>query len=553
MKGYEPQGAKILIVDDNPTNLEVLSNYLSRSGYMVFVKKNGLKALESLPVNLPDIILLDVVMPEIDGFETCRRLKENDVTKDIPVIFMTALSETQDKLRGFNLGAVDYITKPFQQEEVLERVKTHLTIRTLQKELQQKNNELQNALERERKMMSDLRLSLSLALPHELRTPLTVILGFSSFLTKREKLPTPEQIVQYGNSIYHSSLRLYRLIENTLIYANLKLLKYTSREKTLAQPETTSNITRILRSVALPKAHEAKREQDLVMQVENAAVKVNPTHFEKILTEVLDNAFKNSKPGTPVIVKASVSDTLWILSISDKGRGMSEEQIADVGAFIQFDRSTHEQQGLGLGLTIAHLLTGLENGIFSIKSEVQQGTTVSLAFNCEQFPSVHLQEHEHCWIEMPLPDRPMLRSTEGSREREIQGYAAKQAPCKILIIDHHWVNGEILGQLLVPLGFELIEAFDEFDGISKIVKYSPDIIFWDASNAERQAVELIREIRRSVTQKPAKIIALTDNAHDEESLYKLKGYCDALWQKPVNIHTIFDKLAQLLCLQWIYK
>ncbi|MCP4398981.1 MAG: response regulator [bacterium] len=566
MKGHDLQGTKILIVDDSPTNLEILSNYLARAGYEIFVKKDGIRALESLEKNHPDIILLDIVMPEIDGFETCRRLKENDVTKDIPIIFMTALSETQDKIKGFKLGAVDYITKPFQKEEVLERVNTHLTIQRLQKELRQKNTELQNALERERKMTSDLRLSLSLALPHELRTPLTAILGFSSFLTKQEKLPEPAQIAQYGNSIYRSSLRLHRLVENTLIYANLKLLKYTARVKTLVQSDTTSNITRMIYSLALPKASEARRERDLVIQVENAAVQVSPTHFEKILTEVLDNAFKNSATGTPVEIKASVNNSLWSLSISDKGCGMSEEQIATVGAFMQFDREKREQQGLGLGLTIAHLLTQLEGGMLSIESELRQGTTVSMVFNCDNASAFHTAEQEKCWIEIPLPDRPMFRSAHDAPEREIQGYITSHGvsssdlsgdanipPYTILSIDQSWVNGEALGQLLVPLGFTLIEAFDEFDGVNKIVTHSPNIILWDASRTKQQAFELVRQIRRSVSKAPARIVVLTDKDHDEESLRKLENCCDDIWQKPVAVQTVFERLARLLQLQWVYK
>ena len=565
MNDNKPQDAKILIVDDNPTNLEILSNYLIQSGYAVFVKKSGLKALESLEMHRPDIILLDVVMPEIDGFETCRRLKENDLTKDIPVIFMTALSDIDDKVRGLQLGAVDYITKPFHQEEVLERVNTHLTIKNLQQKLQKKNTELQSALDRERRIISDLRLSLSLALPHELRTPLTVILGFSSFLTTLEKLPTPEQIVQYGNNIYHNSLRLYRLIENALIYANLKLLKYTSGDKRPVLSDTTDNIARMVYSIAQPKASDAGREQDLMLNVENAAIQVNPTHFEKIFTELLDNAFKNSQPGTPVNLKAFVKDQSWVLHISDEGRGMSKEQIENIGAFIQFDRASHEQQGLGLGLTIAYLLTSLESGKLSIDSKPQHGTTVSLMFHCEGGAFSHPAEQKDCWLEMPLPERPMFRDPKGSIEREILGYitahdaALSSVPedeknsYTLLSIDHTWINGDALRKLLEPLGFDLIEAFDEFDGIRKIIKNPPDIIFWDASNAEQQAFELVQQIRRSIMKGQAKIVVLTDNTHETELLHKLKGYCDDVWRKPVSAQTIFEKFPQLLRLQWVYK
>src|SRR4028119_4494 len=119
----------IVIVDDKPTNLGVLFDFLTDSGFRVLVAQDGESAIQKVEYAHPDLILLDVMMPGIDGFETCRRLKANESTKDIPVIFMTALSETVDKVRGLNLGAVDYITKPLQHEEILARVKIHLSLR----------------------------------------------------------------------------------------------------------------------------------------------------------------------------------------------------------------------------------------------------------------------------------------------------------------------------------------------------------------------------------------------------------------------------------------
>ncbi|MCA9692042.1 MAG: response regulator [Nannocystaceae bacterium] len=137
-KSAEPR-AVVLIVDDTPTNLEVLQQTLSDDGFKVLVAIDGEGALEQAEYTQPDLILLDVMMPELDGFETCRRLKASSETRDIPVIFMTALSETVDKVRGFELGAVDYITKPFQQKEVSVRVATHVTLRKLQQQLQRAN------------------------------------------------------------------------------------------------------------------------------------------------------------------------------------------------------------------------------------------------------------------------------------------------------------------------------------------------------------------------------------------------------------------------------
>ncbi|MBU7583248.1 MAG: hybrid sensor histidine kinase/response regulator [Nostoc sp. TH1S01] len=133
-----PENSLILIVDDTITNLEIISDALTNAGFCVTTARNGEKALQQIQDKLPDLILLDVMMPGIDGFETCQKLKTNPLTQDIPVIFMTGISDTETKVKGLSLGAVDYITKPCQKEEVLARIKTHLQLRYLTKTLEQR-------------------------------------------------------------------------------------------------------------------------------------------------------------------------------------------------------------------------------------------------------------------------------------------------------------------------------------------------------------------------------------------------------------------------------
>ncbi|NJO17336.1 MAG: response regulator [Thioploca sp.] len=133
----------IFIVDDMPANLGILDEFLSHHGFEVLIAQDGKSALAKVEKAQPHLILLDILMPELDGFETCRRFKANPITQDIPIIFMTALTDTVDKVKGFELGAVDYITKPFEQEEVLARIKTHLRISQLQQQLQIQNIQLQ--------------------------------------------------------------------------------------------------------------------------------------------------------------------------------------------------------------------------------------------------------------------------------------------------------------------------------------------------------------------------------------------------------------------------
>ncbi len=155
----EPEQDSILIVDDTPANVRILFDYLRLKGYRVLVAENGETALKRVEHVTPDLILLDIMMPEMDGFETCRRLKANKQTSDIPIIFMTALSDTDNKVKGFEMGAVDYITKPVYPEEVLARVETHLTIRKLQGDLKNQNKALQEENVRRKRVQDALKES----------------------------------------------------------------------------------------------------------------------------------------------------------------------------------------------------------------------------------------------------------------------------------------------------------------------------------------------------------------------------------------------------------
>ena len=185
----------ILLVDDTPTNLGVLFDSLSNSGFKILVALDGESAIEQVDYVVPDLILLDILMPGIDGFETCHRLKSKDSTKDIPVIFMTALTETVDKVKGFGVGAVDYITKPIQTEEVLARVNTHLSIQNLKKALLEQNERLQQEICDRQKAEEALRLLLH-SVSHDLRNPVT---GMSMVL--RNLLAQEKETIPVGRSI----------------------------------------------------------------------------------------------------------------------------------------------------------------------------------------------------------------------------------------------------------------------------------------------------------------------------------------------------------------
>ena len=148
----------IFIVDDNPANIKVLAQVLELSGYKILIATDGQSGIQRITKAIPDLILLDIMMPDVDGFETCKRLKESEVTRDIPVIFMTALASTADKVKGLNIGAVDYITKPFQHDEVIARIELHLKLRRLSQVLEEQNQQLKTEIIQRQKVEEELKI-----------------------------------------------------------------------------------------------------------------------------------------------------------------------------------------------------------------------------------------------------------------------------------------------------------------------------------------------------------------------------------------------------------
>jgi len=381
--------SRILVVDDEPNNLEILSSLLEKKGYTILFASDGTGGVQRAASDRPDIILLDVIMPDMDGFETCRQLKACEETKDIPVIFMTALFETIDKVKGFECGAIDYITKPVIPEEVLARINAHLSMQKLYKNLHMENQELLKKHVTVSKQMNDLRLNLSHILPHEFRTPLNGILGFSEFLLSftPNRLPKPDEILSMQTAIHNNALRLKRIIENYLLYANLRLTENEPerRRREMWQAEDELNTKAIIASVALAKAEKIQRQDDLGLELVDAKIWISERSLRKIVAELIDNALKFSEPGKPIQLKTEVNRHQWVLRITDQGRGMTAGQIADIEAYMQFDREYYEQQGLGLGLIVASLLAQLNRGELTIESVPKQGTTVTIVFNRKNY------------------------------------------------------------------------------------------------------------------------------------------------------------------------
>ena len=356
---------KILVIDDEQWLREMVQMALGQRGYEVVEAENGAVGVERARKELPDLILCDVNMEKMDGYLTLSSLRNEPTTAAIPFILMTGLADHAGMRHGMELGADDYLPKPFTIDGLFAAVDARL----------KKAQALRAEAERK---LSDLRDNLSMMLPHELRTPLNGILAYGEILQSDAPTLQPAEITEMGQVIYDCGRRLERLIENFLIYSQLELWAADPHKVNLLRRNQTANSARLVEEHARKQADEAKRPADLQLNVNNVPVPMAEEYLTKVVDELVQNAFKFSKPGGVVRVALSETPTSAVLSVNDTGRGLSADQIARVGAYMQFDRKLHEQQGSGLGLTIARRLTELHGGTLTIQSGPGTGTNVVL-------------------------------------------------------------------------------------------------------------------------------------------------------------------------------
>lgn len=357
---------KILVIDDDADMRKVLREALTKKSYEVLEAGGGAEGIQLAQNHLPDIIISDVVMDKVDGYKTLATLRLNPATASIPFILMTGMAHYEGLRQGMELGADDYLPKPFTLVQLYASVEARLKkYQALRKEAEQK--------------LAGLRASISAALPDELLTPVKQILSLTELISSGYRHLDLGEIVGLSKDVHKSALQLYRLIENCLVYADLEVLA-TDPQKLEASRKRKAYTYDVLQPAAVDKARHLQRSADLVLELslKNVPVAISPNYLRKIAEELLDNGFKFSAAGTPVRVKTVPGETDFSLIVTDQGRGMTREQIAQAGAYTQFDRKLHEQRGTGLGLTIARRLTELHGGSFSLQGQPGRGTTATV-------------------------------------------------------------------------------------------------------------------------------------------------------------------------------
>lgn len=356
---------KILVIDDEEVFRQATAFALQRKGFEIHEASDGQAGAEAARRLLPDLIICDVNMDRMDGYALLENLRQEPSTAAIPFILMTGMSDATSMRRGMNLGADDYLQKPFTAPQLFSAVEARF----------KQQQALRNNAE---KKLAALRANLSLALPHEMITPLNGIFGLAQILSTDAESLTPAEVTEFGTSILHSAERLHRTVQNFLLYGQLELQASDPASMAVMKEKRTEQMRLLVETRARHIANSFNRSADLQLEVADATVHLAQDLCTKLVDELIGNAFKFSSTGQQVRLHASLNSSQYLLTISDNGLGMDAGQISAIGAYTQFNRNSREQQGSGLGLAIAKRIVELHGGNFSIQSTAGAGTLVSI-------------------------------------------------------------------------------------------------------------------------------------------------------------------------------
>ncbi|NJR22273.1 MAG: response regulator [Richelia sp. CSU_2_1] len=411
----------ILVVDDTPENLRLLSTMLTQRGYAPRCVINGQMALRACNSNPPDLILLDIMMPQMNGYEVCQHLKAEAKTREIPVIFISAKDEVFDKVNAFAVGAVDYISKPFQFEEVLARIESHLTLRKLQKQLkeqnvllqeeissrlaventlQEKNQVLQQEISNRRaveKALQEQNLLLQQEISnrqraesallksnqelarsnaeleqfayvasHDLQAPLATIASYSQLLEKRYQDRLDSQANKFIGNIVHGCTRMQVLIDDLLEY---------SRVGRNQKPFELVECDRVVEQ-ALANLQATIRDTGAVVNYSDLpAVTGEVSQLVQLFQNLIGNAIKYRQESPPVVtVTACKHDNKWLFSVADNGIGIAMQHQERIFQIFQRLHTQKEYSGTGIGLAICQKIVERHGGSIWVESEVGQGS-----------------------------------------------------------------------------------------------------------------------------------------------------------------------------------
>lgn len=351
---FSLKGRKVLVVDDDRVNIRILGGILKADGYIMAEADSGEKALELYPSFDPDLVLLDVMMPGIDGFETCRQLKRTYGDKSAPIIFITAKNASDDVVEGLEAGGVDYLPKPFNPKEVLARIKTHMQNQLLSEQQQMLVEQLSNANAAKNRFLG--------MAAHDLRNPLASIRGLSEFLRDGAVGPLSADQLDLIQTIHGASQSMLELVNELLDVATIE----AGELKIAREPHDLSDI--VTKSATLLNMEASKKNTRVVVERGTGpfVLSIDAQKMRQVVDNLLSNAVKYSPPGSTVVARVNTETALGYctLAVRDEGPGIPDDERDKL--FKDFGRlsvkPTGGEKSTGLGLAICRKIVEAHGG-----------------------------------------------------------------------------------------------------------------------------------------------------------------------------------------------
>lgn len=357
----------ILIVDDIAKNLQLLGKILDNRGYRVLAATDGDQAIKAAKKHLPDLILLDIMMPGLSGYDVCRELKADEELSEIPVIFLTARSDEEDVIKGFDLGGSDYVTKPFNSGELLARIQTHLSLKKARDQIIRQQEKLRQITNTKDKLYS--------IIAHDLKGALAGISGMADIVDEELEAETVnDEIKNYINLIYNSSTSANLILENLLSWTKMQGGELEMNPEKFSLLEEIEVIIHLYQTLANKKGIEISVQSE----GETDTIFADKQMISTVIRNLISNAIKFSNEGDRITIQVEESDTGngVKLSVKDQGIGMPEEIQQNI--FNPDERpkrkGTDNEGGTGLGLVMCKEFIEAHNGELFVKSEVDEGS-----------------------------------------------------------------------------------------------------------------------------------------------------------------------------------
>lgn len=352
---------KILVIDDDKLIRESIKEVFQMEGFEVDCAFDGLDGIDKTKKNEYDFIICDIDMPVLNGYEVIKHIKNDDRYLNIPFVFLTGRIKSSEIIKGLKLGADYYITKPFDFNEIIEIVRSKISKkRKIEKLINEK--------------LDKIKSSISYSLPHEFITPINGILGPISMLIDENQKFTEDETKEMHKIIFQSANRIKQTTEKFLIFNELSFRDFENTNYEVI------NVKEVFEMVYDKSCVERNRKVDVYLNLIDFELNFNLRFFKVLISEILQNSFKFSNYGDAIICKSFLSEDCLKIEITDNGRGMTKSQIDKIDAFIQFDRVSYEQQGIGLGIAIIKRIANLYDLKVVFESEIGVYTRVSLIF-----------------------------------------------------------------------------------------------------------------------------------------------------------------------------